>query len=395
MNPGEGSGIISGNGRSKFTSSSASAADSRKDDMDTVIPGKWDTLYIYCFSGTGNALASSLWIADEAGKRGLRSCVQQIDKINDIKMPSANENPLIGFAFPTHGFNAAPIMLRFVAGFPSGLGKEVFVLNTRAGMKLSKLFLPGLSGMALIVPALILWLKGYRCIGFRPVDLPSNWIPLHPGLKEKVIKSIFIRCEGIVRNFTCKILSGKKVCRGLFSLPVDLLISPVSLGYYIGGRFFLSKTFITTDKCNNCGLCIKECPTGSIKYVNGRLYWRLTCESCMRCLNHCPQKAIEAAHGMAAGFLILITAVSARFILLAAEAIGFTSGSWGWKITSQIMNIMLTILIPLVLYRIIHFAMGIKPVRLLVRFTSLTTLPFWRRYKFPRKDIISEISADQ
>jgi hypothetical protein len=32
----------------------------------------WDSLYIYCFSGTGNALASSKWIADEAGKRGIK-----------------------------------------------------------------------------------------------------------------------------------------------------------------------------------------------------------------------------------------------------------------------------------------------------------------------------------
>lgn len=387
--------IFSGKGNSKFAPPSSSAAASHKDCVKTVLPGKWDTLYIYCFSGTGNALASSLWIADEAEKRGLRSCVQQIDRVNDIKMPSTDENPLIGFSFPTHGFNAAPIMLRFVAGFPPGLGKEVFVLNTRAGMKLYKLFLPGLSGMALVVPALILWLKGYKCIGFRPVDLPSNWIPLHPGLKKKVINSIFIRCERIVRNFAAKILSGKIVLRGLFSLPVDILISPVSLGYYIGGRFFLSKTFFATDKCNDCGLCIKECPTRSIKYVSSRLYWKLTCESCMRCLNHCPQKAIGAAHGMAAGFLILISAVSARFILLAAEAFGITSGSMGWKITSQVMNIMLTVFIPWILYRIIHYAMGIKPVRLLVRFTSLTTIPFWRRYKSPRKDIISGIYSDQ
>ncbi len=95
-------------------------------------------------------------------------------------------------------------MIRFIAGFPRGLGRDVFLLNTRAGMKLSKIFLPGVSGVALLLPAFILWLKGYKCIGFRPVDLPSNWIPLHPGLKKKVIESIFIRCERIVRNFAVK-----------------------------------------------------------------------------------------------------------------------------------------------------------------------------------------------
>lgn len=78
----------------------------------------WKSLHIYYISGTGNAKASSEWIADEAEKRGLNTVVQQIDRLENIKMPSAYDNPLIGFAFPTHGFNAAPIMLKFIAGFP-------------------------------------------------------------------------------------------------------------------------------------------------------------------------------------------------------------------------------------------------------------------------------------
>ncbi len=42
---------------------------------------------------------------DEAEKAGLRSVVQQIDRLENIVMPGMDENPLIGFAFPTHGFN--------------------------------------------------------------------------------------------------------------------------------------------------------------------------------------------------------------------------------------------------------------------------------------------------
>jgi hypothetical protein len=212
---------------------------------------KWNSLYIYFISGTGNARISSEWIRDEANKQGLNTVVQQIDRLQYTVMPAKDEKALIGFAFPTHGFNAAPIMIRFIAGFPRGSGREVFLLNTRAGMKLSRIFLPGISGVALLLPAFILWLKGYKCIGFRPVDLPSNWIPLHPGLKKKVIESIFLRCEPIVRNFAVAILSGKKVYRGLLSIPLDLLISPIALGYWLGGRFFLSKTFIAASVSGN------------------------------------------------------------------------------------------------------------------------------------------------
>jgi Pyruvate/2-oxoacid:ferredoxin oxidoreductase delta subunit len=339
-------------------------------------------LYIYYISGTGNARISSQWIAEEAKKRGLKTVVQQIDRLENIAMPSAAEKPLIGFAYPTHGFNAAPIMLKFIAGFPPRLCREIFLLNTRAGMKLYKIFMPGLSGLALIFPAFMLWLKGYKCIGFRPVDLPSNWIPLHPGLRKKVIESIFKRCEPIVRNFGNKILSGGKVYRGLFSLPVDLLISPVAVGYYIGGRYFLSKTFIANNKCNNCGICIKECPTSSIKMVRNRPYWKLTCESCMRCLNNCPERAIEAAHGMATVFMILITSINTKLILLIMNSLNILPEIWWWKVLSQIIGIVVMVFSAAFLYLVMHYAMGIKPVRQLVRFTSLTTLPFWRRYKY-------------
>jgi ferredoxin len=347
---------------------------------------KWKSLFIYYISGTGNARASSEWIADEADKRGLKTVVQQIDRLENIVMPSVNDNALIGFAFPTHGFNAAPIMIKFISGFPRGLCKEIFLLNTRAGMKLYKLFMPGLSGVALLLPAFILWIKGYKCIGFRPVDLPSNWIPLHPGLRKKVIESIFIRCEKIVRKFADKIFSGKRVYRGLFSLPVDFLISPLALGYFIGGRFFLSKTFIANYNCDNCGLCIKECPTSSIKYVENRPYWKLTCESCMRCLNLCPQKAIEAAHGMAIVFWLIFSAINAQIIILIVNILHIQPEVWWWKISANIIYIGGMVLIATLLYRVIHYAMGLKPVQYLIRFTSLTALPFWRRYTLIRNN---------
>jgi Pyruvate/2-oxoacid:ferredoxin oxidoreductase delta subunit len=341
----------------------------------------YDDLYIYYISGTGNARVSSEWIADEASSRGIRSSVQSIDRFENIVLPESGDKTLIGFAFPTHGFNAAPIMLRFIAGFPGGLCRDVFLVNTRAGMKLYKLFTPGMSGLALLLPAFILRLKGYRCIGYRPVDLPSNWIPLHPGLKKKVIDSIFIRCEGIVRSFARRILSGEKVYRGLYSIPVDIAIAPIAFGYYVAGRFFLSKTFFAGSRCDNCGICIRECPTSSIKLVNNRPYWKLTCESCMRCLNHCPKNAIEAAHGMAVGFYFMIVLVNTWLGIAVIDLFKTSADSPWWIAFTQISRLALTIAVPALLYKIMHYAMGFNLLRFIVRITSLTALPFWRRYK--------------
>ena len=61
-------------------------------------------------------------------------------------------------------------------------------------MKLAKLYLPGLSGATLLFAAIILRIKGYRIVGLRSIDLPSNWIFLHPGLKEKVVDFDSVNC---------------------------------------------------------------------------------------------------------------------------------------------------------------------------------------------------------
>jgi hypothetical protein len=75
----------------------------------------YSSLYIFYISGTGNARASSGWIAEEAVKRGIKTVVQQIDRLENINMPSTEENLLIGFAFPTHGFNSAQVHSRIPA----------------------------------------------------------------------------------------------------------------------------------------------------------------------------------------------------------------------------------------------------------------------------------------
>jgi hypothetical protein len=102
----------------------------------------------------------------------------------------------------------------------------------------------------------------------------------------------------------------------------------------------------------------------------------------MRCLNHCPQKAIEAAHGMATLFIILITSVNTWLILTLADYLNIRPDAWWWKITNQIIAAAVTVFCAAFLYIIMHYLIGLKPVNYLIRFTSLTSLPFWRRYKY-------------
>ncbi|OQX73754.1 MAG: hypothetical protein B6D61_12195, partial [Bacteroidetes bacterium 4484_249] len=162
---------------------------------------KYSQLVIYYFSGTGNARNAAIWITKVAKEKGLQTQVINIDRFNIVDVPELTEKTLIGFCSPTHGFNLPPIVLKFISKFPKVKNVDAFILNTRGGLKLHKFFLPGLSGVAQLLPALILWLKGFRVVGMQPLDLPSNWLLLHPGLKEKIINSIYERCKVIVYSF--------------------------------------------------------------------------------------------------------------------------------------------------------------------------------------------------
>jgi hypothetical protein len=104
----------------------------------------------------------------------------------------------------------------------------------------------------------------------------------------------------------------------------------------------------------------------------------------MRCLNHCPERAIEASHGMAIVFWIIYTAVNAQIFLLIINLFHIQPEIWWWRIASNIIGIGGMIIVSTFLYRIFHSAMGLKPVRYLFWFISLTALPFWKRY-LPRK----------
>lgn len=106
------------------------------------------------------------------------------------------------------------------------------------------MYLPGLSGATQLLAALVFVLKGYRVVGMRPIDLPSSWISLHPGLGEATIRAIYDRCEAVTRRFANRLLDGRRDLRALLDLPQDLLIAPIALGYYLAGRFFFAKSFI-------------------------------------------------------------------------------------------------------------------------------------------------------
>lgn len=343
----------------------------------------------YFFSGTGNSKKVAKWFCDEMSHGGVSS--HTIDIAKERETPNApDKNVTIGFISPAHGFNYPPLFVYYLWRFPRAKHRNnVLLMNTRAGMKLSKIFLPGFSGISMWLAALILLVKGYKIIGMRSIDLPSNWISLHPGLRSNVVTSMFEHYETVTHNLARKIMQGKKVFRPLLwiGMPLDLAITPIAAGYFFVGRFILAKTFVATNTCDNCNVCINQCPIKAISMVSNRPYWSFRCESCMRCMNNCPKRAIETAHGvLAVIILILYTGILGIFYkyfpMNSWPILGSNSAidSFGRFIIESALIFTLLLLV----YRIVHFFKRYRWFDAVVSYTSLTKYNFWRRYKAPR-----------
>jgi NAD-dependent dihydropyrimidine dehydrogenase PreA subunit len=342
-----------------------------------------ERLVIYYLSGTGNALLAAQWFAQWAHARGVTARILPIDRFRTPIEAPRDERTLTGFFYPTHGFSLPWYMLRFMLAFPRGR-RDVFCLNTFGGTKIGTVHLPGLSGLALIAPALLLLFKGCRIRGLVSLNLPSNWISLHPGLAPATIASLVSHCRKKAETYAAALFSGGTVFRGLVSLPFDLAVIPIALGYTLVGRFWLAKMYLATLECDGCGICESHCPMNALKMKNRRPFWTFRCESCMRCMNVCPKKAIQVSH--------LFTAVTAYIlyglafplaVFFTAHLAPSTSGIASQRIVAAPLRAWGALCVMFLAYRLVHGLARQRPFNEVFAGLSLTRLRRWRRYLAP------------
>ncbi len=339
---------------------------------------------IYFYTGTGNSYRVATWIAEAARSAGAAVTVRPVESGDPVKEIGQGETALLGLATPTHGFTTPWAMLRFALRLPRRNGTRALVVATRAGGKIGPLFTPGIEGSATCLAALVLALKGYRVRGVTGVDMPSNWIALHPGLAPDTVAGIVVRAREKTTRFTDVILSGQRRFTGLIPLLIGLYFFYISLGYLLIGRFFLSKLFFASDRCTGCGLCAKHCPNQAIKMRGSgdhrRPYWTFHCESCMRCMAYCPTRSVEASHLLAIGVYLLAATIPTTAILAWLTAhippLAFLDQTPRWALETiyAIATLGLT-------YPIFYSLLKITWIN---RFFTLATLThYYRRYHEP------------
>lgn len=335
-------------------------------------------MLIFYFSGTGNSKRIALWFSELAIDKGISCDTVDISNVNSRSWQKMNPDCLIVIISPVHGFNFPKITLDFIRAFPKGKNR-IALMNTRGSVKIGKWITPGLTGIAFMVSSLILKRKGYRIVGQIPFDMPSNWISIHPAIREKMANCILDKNYSRVKKHFERIYAGKSDFASRKEVIQDVLISPVAVAYYLIGRFFLAKSYYASYKCTNCNLCIKQCPVKAIKKVNKRPYWTLKCESCMKCMNNCPVNAIETPHGLWIIVIYICSIVCTYvFYTLFPESMQF------WIVKFILFNIILFGYLWM-FYRIQQLELKNRIIAKIISLTSLTHYTFWGRYKSNKK----------
>jgi ferredoxin len=275
---------------------------------------------------------------------------------------------------PIHGFNYPKITLDFIRHFPKG-NNQILLMNTRAGMKIGSWITPGLTGIAFFISTLWLRNKGYKIIGHIPYDMPSNWISLHPALNEKTVAFIHEAMHTKVKLHFRMLFEGQNLFLARKEILQDVLVAPISLLYYLIGRFIIAKTFYADNKCDNCGICIKECPVAAIQQVENRPFWTVKCESCMKCMNFCPKKAIQTSHGLLALTLLLY------LVIMGLLYTNIFQDTEIHPLFRLLISNLVFFLILLILYRVQHLSLKNRLLAVFISRTSFTWYKFWGRYR--------------
>lgn len=242
-------------------------------------------LIVY-FSASGNTQYGAELIQKGIDKSGnAHTC--DLMRIQQFKTEQIDDYDLVGFASPVLAFKPALNVLELIEGLPQADNKPCFTFNTNGGGPLNadRIFYRKLSE------------KGFAVIAQKDMVCEDSWTTIRsdkrPGRSDWPTKE---SQEAVVEFGKGLPHAYSRFIREGFRLPEPKMkYSPLHLVSYIYGHGLLKKRFVTDvdpEKCIQCGLCVKQCPTGRMHF-DAFPKPRGKCVGCYGCINICPRGAIE------------------------------------------------------------------------------------------------------
>jgi len=232
---------------------------------------------ILCFSATGNSYYIAKKIADRTD-----DC--EIKMINEITEENFVTPERLGIIFPIHASMEPQPVDNFITEI---LGKADDKTNLKYIYAVSNASV-GFSFWGIKRCEMLLKREGITLTYANHVKMPSNYFVKESKDSDKknteIIEKSNIKIDKIIED-----IESEK-----FKFPVwkPKLIGALNHTVYLSMIHSYGANYHVSDKCIDCGLCYRDCPTDNIKMVNHKPDFSNRCVACSACINNCPTNAI-------------------------------------------------------------------------------------------------------
>lgn len=239
---------------------------------------------IFYFSGTGNTEIIARLLSESYERKQINVELFRIEDIINHKKPlSIHDFDMIGVGHPVLGFGASGITDQFAKMLPSCPGKKAFVFKTASSPHYIN---HGASDTVIHK----MKEKGYRVFHNSILAMPCNWFMKYDDqLNKQLYEAAIKKVEKIVVDTINEQEQQLKI-NGVLSK----LLRIIYYGEEHYGAKYFSKGLSTSDNCNFCKKCVRNCPTHNISEAAGKICFGSNCIWCMRCIYACPNHAIQA-----------------------------------------------------------------------------------------------------
>lgn len=232
---------------------------------------------ILFFTGTGNSEYVARGLAEQLND----SCVSLNRYLKDGLEPVfESESPFVIVA-PIYAWRIPRVIEDLIRRGTFTGSRELYCVGTMAAQ----------SGDADRYCSLAAEENGMLFMGFRGVEMPSNFIlggPIpSPGLVNRTLRNAL----PVTREIADSIRSGEKLHKTDKTRFSRLMSRVVNEGF---NKYMVSRqTFTVEDSCTGCGQCVEGCPVNNIRLELDKPVFTDRCLCCYACLHHCPAQAIN------------------------------------------------------------------------------------------------------
>jgi NAD-dependent dihydropyrimidine dehydrogenase PreA subunit len=242
----------------------------------------------FYFSGSGNTRWAVAEFAKRIQEQGHQAALFSIDigsQLSDEQIRAiVADADAIGFANPIYGGDIPPLMRAFLSRVVGLIGplpspKSTYIINTYGYVNAF-----GPTETKKLLAGSVLALTAYVNI-----QLCNNVTSSKPLDRARLAKRMDRGRQELQRLADC-LITGRKRIKG--HGPQLLIGAMIRKKVPEAIAKFYQTLGVDRASCSRCMVCIKNCPTGSIRLKGDKFVFSSGCTACMRCYNFCPTGAI-------------------------------------------------------------------------------------------------------